>query len=84
MGVLDPLPVVITNFPAGETEWMEAVNNPEDERAGKRAVPFSRNLLIERDDFMEDPPRKFFRLAPGREVRLRWGYFIRCGGGHQG
>ena len=78
MAVLDPLPVVITNFPAGETEWMEAVNNPEDERAGKRAVPFSRNLLIERDDFMEDPPRKFFRLAPGREVRLRWGYFIRC------
>ena len=78
MGVLDPLPVVITNFPKGETEWMEAVNNPEDESAGSRKVPFSRNLLIERDDFMEDPPRKFFRLAPGREVRLRWGFFIRC------
>jgi len=78
MGVLDPLPVVITNYPEGETEWVEAVNNPEDEDAGSRTVPFSRNLLIERDDFMEDPPRKFFRLAPGREVRLRWGYFIRC------
>ncbi len=78
MGVLDPLPVVITNFPEGETEWLEAVNNPEDESAGSRHVPFSRNLLIERADFMEDPPRKFFRLAPGREVRLRWGYFIRC------
>ncbi len=78
MGVLDPLPVVITNYPEGETEWVEAVNNPEDESAGSRTVPFSRNLLIERDDFMEDPPRKFFRLAPGREVRLRWGYFIRC------
>ena len=78
MGVLDPLPVVITNYPEGETEWVEAVNNPEDESAGSRLIPFSRNLLIERDDFMEDPPRKFFRLAPGREVRLRWGYFIRC------
>ncbi len=78
MGVLDPLPVVITNYPEGETEWVEAVNNPEDENAGSRLIPFSRNLLIERDDFMEDPPRKFFRLAPGREVRLRWGYFIRC------
>ena len=78
MGVLDPLPVVITNFPEGETEWMEAVNNPEDESAGSRKVPFSRNLYIERDDFMEDPPRKYFRLAPGREVRLRWGFFIRC------
>lgn len=78
MGVLNPLPVVITNFPEHETEWLEAVNNPEDERAGRRLVPFSRNLFIERDDFMEEPPRKFFRLAPNREVRLRWGYFIRC------
>ncbi len=78
MGVLDPLPVVISNYPEGETEWVEAVNNPEAEDAGSRLIPFSRNLLIERDDFMEDPPRKFFRLAPGREVRLRWGYFIRC------
>ena len=78
MGVLDPLPIVITNFPEGETEWLEAVNNPEDESAGSRPVPFSRNLYIERDDFMEDPPRKFFRMAPGREVRLRWGFFVRC------
>lgn len=78
MGVLNPLPVVITNFPEHETEWLEAVNNPEDESAGRRLVPFSRHLFIERDDFMEDPPRKFFRLAPNREVRLRWGYFIRC------
>ena len=78
MGVLDPLPVVITNYPEGETEWLDAVNNPEDESAGSRPVPFSRNLYIDRDDFMEDPPRRFYRMAPGREVRLRWGYFIRC------
>ncbi len=78
MGVLDPLPVVITNYPEGETEWLDAVNNPEDESAGSRPVPFSRNLYIDRDDFMEDPPRRFHRMAPGREVRLRWGYFVRC------
>ncbi len=78
MGVLDPLPVVITNYPESETEWLDAVNNPEDDSAGVRKVPFSRNLYIERDDFMEDPPRRFHRMAPGREVRLRWGYFIRC------
>lgn len=78
MGVLDPLPVVITNFPEDETEWLDAVNNPEDESAGSRPVPFSRNLYIDRDDFMEDPPRRFYRMAPGREVRLRWGYFVRC------
>ncbi len=78
MGVLDPLPVVITNYPEGETEWLDAVNNPEDESAGSRPVPFSRNLYIDRDDFMEDPPRRFYRMAPGREVRLRWGYFVRC------
>ena len=78
MGVLDPLPVVITNYPEGETEWLDAVNNPEDESAGSRPVPFSRNLYIDRDDFMEDPPRRFYRMAPGREVRLRWGFFIRC------
>ena len=78
MGVLDPLPVVITNYPDGETEWLDAVNNPEDESAGSRPVPFSRNLYIDRDDFMEDPPRRFYRMAPGREVRLRWGYFVRC------
>ncbi len=78
MVVLDPLRVVIENYPEDQTEWLEAINNPEDETAGTRQVPFSRVLYIERDDFMEDPPRKFFRLAPGREVRLRYGYFIRC------
>jgi glutaminyl-tRNA synthetase len=78
MAVLDPLRVVITNYPEGEVEQLEAVNNPEDETAGTRPVPFSRELFIERADFMEDPARKFFRLAPGREVRLRYGYFITC------
>ena len=78
MGVLDPLKVVLTNYPDEEVEEMEAVNNPEDTSAGTRMVPFSRELYIERDDFMEDPPRKFFRLAPGREVRLRYGYIIKC------
>jgi glutaminyl-tRNA synthetase len=78
MAVLDPLKVVIENWPKGRTEEMEAVNNPEDPDAGTRKVPFSGTLFIERDDFREDPPRKFFRLAPGREVRLRYAYFIRC------
>ena len=78
MAVLDPLKVVIENYPEGEGEELQAVNNPEDEGAGSRKVPFSRELWIERDDFMEDPPRKFFRLAPGREVRLRYAYFIKC------
>lgn len=78
MGVLNPLKVVITNYPEGETEELDAVNNPEDESMGVRKVPFSRELYIERDDFMEDPPRKFFRLGPGREVRLRYAYFITC------
>ncbi len=78
MGVLDPLKVVITNFPEGETEQLEAVNNPEDESSGVRSVPFTRELYIEREDFMEDPPGKFFRLAPGREVRLRYAYIIKC------
>ena len=78
MAVLDPLKVVIENYPEGEGEEVQAVNNPEDEGAGSRRVPFSRELWIERDDFMEDPPRKFFRLAPGREVRLRYAYFIKC------
>jgi glutaminyl-tRNA synthetase len=78
MGVLNPLKVVITNYPEGQVEELEAINNPEDESAGTRLVPFSRELYIERDDFMEDPPRRFFRLAPGREVRLRYGYFIKC------
>ena len=78
MGVLDPLKVVITNYSVDKTEKMEAVNNPEDESQGKREVPFTREIHIERNDFMEDPPRKFFRLAPGREVRLRYGYYITC------
>jgi glutaminyl-tRNA synthetase len=78
MGVLDPLKVVLTNYPEERVEDMEAVNNPEDPSAGTRSVPFSRELYIERDDFMEDPPRKFFRLAPGREVRLRYAYIIMC------
>ena len=78
MAVLNPLKVVIENYPEGESEELKAVNNPEDKGAGSRMVPFSRELWIERDDFMEDPPRKFFRLAPGREVRLRYAYFITC------
>ena len=78
LAVLRPLKVVIENYPEDQVEHLEAVNNPEDPDAGARKVPFSRELYIERDDFMEDPPRKFFRLAPGREVRLRYGYFITC------
>jgi glutaminyl-tRNA synthetase len=78
MGVLRPLKVVIENYPENSTEDLEAVNNPEDATAGTRSVPFGRELYIERDDFMEDPPKKFFRLAPGREVRLRYAYFITC------
>jgi glutaminyl-tRNA synthetase len=80
MGVLRPLKVVIENFPEGRTEEVDVVNNPEDASAGTRKVPFSRELYIERDDFREDPPKKFFRLAPGREVRLRCAYFITCTG----
>jgi len=78
MGVINPLKVVITNYPEGQTEELDAINNPEDESAGTRKVPFSKEIYIERDDFMEDPPRKFFRLGPGREVRLRYAYFITC------
>ncbi|WP_347838634.1 glutamine--tRNA ligase/YqeY domain fusion protein [uncultured Draconibacterium sp.] len=78
MGVLDPLKVVITNYPEGQEEILSAVNNPEDESMGRRDVPFSSEVYIERNDFMEDPPRKFFRLGPGREVRLRYGYLIKC------
>lgn len=78
MAVLDPLKVVIENYPEGQSEELDAINNPEDAKAGKRKVPFSKELYIERGDFMEDPPRKFFRLAPGREVRLRYAYFITC------
>lgn len=80
MAVLRPLKVVIDNYPEGRAEEMEAVNNPEDESAGTRDVPFSRVLYVERDDFMEDPPKKFYRLAPGREVRLRYAYFVTCTG----
>ncbi len=78
MAVLRPLKVVITNYPEDQVEEMDAVNNPEDESAGKRKVPFSRELYIEKDDFMENAPRKFFRLTQGREVRLRYGYWIKC------
>jgi len=77
-GVLRPLKVVIENYPEDQVEQLDAINNPEDESAGKRKVPFGRELYIERTDFMEDPPKKFFRLGPGREVRLRYGYFITC------
>jgi len=76
--VLDPLKVVVENYPRGQVEEMEVPNNPEDPSAGSRRVPFTRELWIERDDFMEEPPRKFFRLAPGREVRLRAAYFVTC------
>jgi len=78
MAVLNPLKVVITNYPDGQVEELEAINNPEDVSAGKRTVPFSREIYIERDDFMENPPKKYFRLAPGQEVRLRYAYFIKC------
>ena len=78
MAVLRPLKLVIENYPDGESEALDAINNPEDPAAGSRKVPFSRELWIEREDFMEDPPKKFFRLAPGREVRLRYAYFVTC------
>jgi len=80
MAVLRPLRVVIENYPEGQVEELEAINNPEDQSMGTRQVPFSRVLYIERDDFREDPPRQFFRLAPGREVRLRYAYYITCTG----
>jgi glutaminyl-tRNA synthetase len=78
MGVLRPLKIVLTNYPEAQTEYMTVVNNPEDPSAGSRQVPFGRELYIEADDFMENPPKKFFRLAPGREVRLRNAYLITC------
>ncbi len=78
LGVLDPLKVVITNYPKDKTENLEAVNNPGNPDAGKRNIPFSREIYIEKSDFMENPPKKFFRLGPGREVRLRYAYFITC------
>jgi glutaminyl-tRNA synthetase len=78
MGVLHPLKVVLENYPDTQTEELEAVNNPEDPRMGARQIPFSKTLFIEQDDFMQDPPKDFYRLAPGREVRLRYAYFIKC------
>ncbi len=78
MGVLDPLKVTLVNYPEDQVEWLDAVNNPEDPAAGGRPVPFSRTLWIEQDDFRETPPPKYFRLTVGREVRLRYGYFIKC------
>jgi glutaminyl-tRNA synthetase len=80
MAVLRPLRLVIDNYPEGQVEQMDAVNNPEDAEMGSRAVPFSGVLYIEQDDFREDPPKQYFRLAPGREVRLRYGYFVKCTG----
>jgi glutaminyl-tRNA synthetase len=80
MGVVNPLKIVIDNYPVGQVEELDAVNNPEDASAGTRKVKFSREIFIDRDDFREDPPKKYFRLAPGREVRLRYGYFITCVG----
>jgi len=80
MGVINPLKVVITNYPENESEEMDAINNPEDESAGTRKIPFSRELYIEQDDFMENPPKGYFRLSPGTEVRLRYAYFIKCTG----
>lgn len=78
MAVLNPVKVTVTNYPEGKVEYFECVNNPEDPSAGTRQVPFSRELYIERDDFMENPPKKFFRLQPGGEVRLRYAYLIKC------
>ncbi|WP_437194324.1 glutamine--tRNA ligase/YqeY domain fusion protein [Planctomicrobium sp. SH527] len=78
MAVLEPLKVVLTNYPEGQVEHLEAVNNPEDASAGTRSIPFSRELYIEQEDFMEVAPKKYFRLAPGQEVRLRWAFFIKC------
>ncbi len=78
MGVLNPVKVIITNYPEGQVEEFEALNNPENPEAGTRKLPFSRELYIEQDDFREEPPPKYFRLAPGREVRLRYGYIIKC------
>jgi glutaminyl-tRNA synthetase len=78
MAVLRPLRVIIDNYPEGQVEHLQVVNNPEDPGAGSRDVAFTRELFIEQEDFREDPPKKFFRLSPGREVRLRGGYFIKC------
>jgi glutaminyl-tRNA synthetase len=78
MAVMNPVRLVIENYPEGTSEDLEAINNPEDEAMGTRKVPFSKVLFMERDDFLEDPPKKFFRMAPGREVRLRYAYLVTC------
>ena len=78
MAVLNPLKVVITNYPEGETEMLEIENNPDKPEEGKRLVPFSREIYIEQEDFMEEPPKKYFRLFPGNEVRLKGAYFVKC------
>ncbi len=78
MAVLNPLKVTISNWEEGKVEYLEAVNNPEDESAGTRQVPISRNIYIEKTDFMEEPVKGYFRLAPGKEVRLRWAYYLKC------
>ena len=78
LGVLNPLKITLENYPKGQTEELDAVNNPEDPEAGTRTIPFSREILIDRNDFMEDPPKKYFRMAPGREVRLKYAYYVTC------
>jgi glutaminyl-tRNA synthetase len=78
MGVLRPLRVVIDNYPEGQVEWLDAENNPEDPSAGTRKIPFSRVLYVEQEDFQQEPPKKWFRLAPGREVRLKHAYYVQC------
>ena len=78
LGVLNPLKITIENYPSGQTEEVDAINNPEDEDAGTRKIPFSREIFIDRNDFMEDPPKKYFRLAPGKEVRLKYAFYITC------
>jgi glutaminyl-tRNA synthetase len=78
MAVLDPVKLIITNYPEGQVEYLEAANNPEDESAGKRQIPFAREVYIDRDDFREEPPKGFHRLSPGKEVRLRNAYFVKC------
>jgi glutaminyl-tRNA synthetase len=80
MAVLRPLKLVIENYPENDVEWLEAENNPEDPEAGSRQIPFSKHLYIEKDDFMEDPPKKYFRLSPGREIRLKHAYYVTCTG----
>ena len=78
MAILRPLRVIIDNYPEDQVEWLDVENNPESPEMGTRKVPFSRELYIEQDDFMEDPPKKYFRLFPGNEVRLKNAYFIKC------